>query len=177
MTLRSKLVSILALLLAAGAARADSINSGIHVNDDLSSLSGLAQSNFGAGNSVYSMFAPGLQWTNPENLALTSDLLALILALGGDPNLIALLYQPGAAFAGHGNSTSSNGRPFTESSPVIALQQSQPAESAPEPGTMELLGGTLFLLSWFAAARIRRVKEAVVHVPGPASHGTIQRSY
>jgi hypothetical protein len=175
MTLRSKVLSVLALMLAAGGARADSVKSADKGNDDLSSLSGLEQSNFGAGNSVYSMFVP--QWTNAENLALTSDMLSLILTLGGDPNLIALLYQPGAAFAEHGTSTSSNGVPFNQPSGVVALQESVPSASAPEPATMELLGGTLLLLSWYAAARIHRVKEAVVHVPGPASHGPIQRSY
>jgi hypothetical protein len=135
--------------LSAGAAQADSINSNISLNDGISSLSGLEQSNFGAGNSVYSILSGDSgPWTSPQNQALLGNLRNLILTLGGDGALIAQLFQPGAVFA----------QPYIAPPlvPVIQGFSSDLPSGVPEPATMSFLGGAMFFLSIYALFRVRK---------------------
>ena len=154
------------LLLSLCQARGDSISTPPDLGGGL-----------GTGNSLppsdYSLFSSSQtpQWTNWQNIALTGNLLNLVLTLGGDSSQIALLFQPGGVFSQP--AVLSQPVVFSQpavlvaqsigsSSPIISSVPSLVAESSqvsnvPEPDTMVLLCGSLVMYG-FLAYRMRQFK-------------------
>ena len=88
------------------------------------------------------------EWTTASNIALTDSLLALVTTLGGNSADIGALFQPGAALAGDA----------VVSTPVISVTGSS-GTNIPEPATIGLPIAGLLLLMWYAARRVRVIRQ------------------
>ena len=112
----------------------------------------------------YSIAQQSQLWTTDTNAALYNNMLLLITTLGGDPNLIAQLFQPGAVFSGQGNPLAT---PSLQSALVLDSVSTQ-SSATPEPATMDLFGGALLFFCCFALLRDRQLKAAPAPEPaGP----------
>jgi hypothetical protein len=156
----SMLIPALAFVIwPAQSCLADAISTTPSLSDPSVSMLELEASLFGLDQADgYSIAAASQLWTSDANAALYSNMMELILTLGGDSAMINQLFQNGAVFSGPSIGQSvgqSTGGPFAS----VSFQQSSSSQiETPEPATMGLLGGTLLLLAWYAKHRAAKMR-------------------
>jgi hypothetical protein len=97
---------------------------------------------------------PSQPWTSPENLATINYWLSLVMDLGWDPTLLSQLY--GLGMIGSPDLTPAQIGQLILSNDQLISQET--AGDVPEPVTLELFGGGLALLGFYAAERARRIR-------------------